>query len=273
MDSSGWKTAERSDPAHRPLTRRGPPPSPPLFSPSSQAEHGRIGKRLWWSLPAALAVLGLLVLLGPSAEEVDSKFTIYGKDGPLRIMPEIAIDDGQDAVQHQMRRQVTPPSGAPQYEVLPEDPLPQEKTPPPRQAEAQALRSEQDEDTESDEDSPLAEIGDGDRTADLLLPSQQADSDFIIRKLVRPLYPVGASLEDRQKPRILVEAAFYLDQTGAIVAVMIESNEGGPAFADAVRLAMEQWEFEPRWRDGQPPAPRWLRVPWRFRSPFTPIAE
>ncbi len=114
---------------------------------------------------------------------------------------------------------------------------------------------------------------DGDASVDMDLPSQMVDSDFIITRLVRPLYPARASAADRTRPVITVKAAFYLDAAGQVVALIIQSNDGGPEFADAARDAMEKWEFQPRLRDGVPPAPRWLVVTWRFRSPFADVGR
>ena len=285
MDSSRSKAAERP---FRPATSDVPggpgaagtsaaprPSSEATWACSrrSHAEHQQVGKRLLWSLPAALSILGLLLILGPNADEIERRLTFYGKEGPLRIMPEIAVDDGHDAVEQQLRPQAPLPRGAPEYEIVPEDPLPQETTPPPREAETRSPLLDLAESDEAPHDAVVSGSGSSDSFADLLMPSQHAESDFVIRKLVRPLYPVQASMADRQAPLLVVEAAFYLDQEGTIVAVIIQNNEGGPEFGEAVREAMLQWEFEPRWRDGKPPAPRWLVVTWRFRSPFRSLLE
>lgn len=286
MDNSNSKAADGSA-RRRPLEASGRPGSaglpgpsgshgssepqraaPSLFSPTSQAERQRVGKRLLWALPLALALFGLLLLLGPSAEEIERRLTIYGKEGPLQLMPEIAIEDGQHEVHQQRRPQTTAPEGAPDYQVVPEVPLPQETTPPPRETVAFDPGTDQGETVETPDETILAQSAHGDGAADLLMPSQHAESDFIIRKLVRPLYPASARMADQRRPLLTVEAAFFLDEEANIVAVLIQSNEGGPEFAEAVRNAMEQWEFEPRWRDGKPPAPRWLVLTWRFRSPL-----
>lgn len=267
MDNSSWRTGDEER-AAGPRGRSAAPGPRPLISPTSQSEHARVGKRLLWALPVTLAVMLALILLGPSAEEIERKFKVYGKEGPLRLMPEIAIEDGQQDVHQQLRPQTAPPPGAPTYEVLPEDPLPQDRTPPPQQADALTIERDRSETIEAPADADHADVGASDRTVDLLMPSLYADADFVIRKLVRPQYPPRASIADRQQPIIVVEAAFFLDSEANIVAVMIQSNEGGPEFATAVQQAMEQWEFEPRWRDGKPPAARWLVVTWRFRSPF-----
>jgi hypothetical protein len=278
MDSSCSRTAERRGPPEGTGdgggSRRGDDGRDGerrrgrLFSPASSAEHARVTRRLLWALPAALALIAVLALFGPTAEEIERKFTIYGKEGPLRIMPEVAVDDGLDPVEQRPRPQAAPPPGATDFEVLPEDPLSVETTPPPRQGEAAAPAVDRSQDPELPVDRVTIGAGDGEADVEMLLPSQFADSDYIIRKLVRPLYPVRASAADRLRPLIVVEAGIYLDEEANIVGVVIERNDGGPEFAEVVLNAMRQWELEPRWRDGKPPAPRWLRVPWRFRSPL-----
>jgi TonB family protein len=251
-----------------------PRPSPVdrrLLSPTSAAERARVGKRLLWALPVALGVLALLTLFGPSAEEVERKFTPYGAEGPLRLMPEIAIEEGLDPQQQRARQEVAPPPPAPEYQVEPEDSDEDAKEIAPEVAEEAAPIT----DTGRDSEAPVQEVqateSDGDAAVDMLMPSQHADSDFIITKLVRPLYPARASQQDRLRPVITVKAAFFVNEKGEVVAITIESNDGGPEFAESVRKAMDQWEFQPRLRDGVPPAPRWLVVSWRFRSPFSGV--
>ncbi len=240
-----------------------------LLSPTSVAERDQVGKRLLWALPVAVGLLALLTLLGPSAEEVERKFTPYGADGPLRIMPEIAIEEGIDPTQQRARQEVAPPPPAPEYQVEPEKSYEDAEEVNPQLVEETAPIT----DTGETSDAPVSEVqtteSDGDAAVDLLMPSQNADSDFIITKLVRPLYPVRASQSDRMRPLITVTAAFFVNEQADVVAIMIQSNDGGPEFAESVRNAMNQWEFKPRLREGVPPRPRWLVVTWRFRSPFT----
>jgi TonB family protein len=227
-----------------------------------------VGRRLLLGVPVALAAVALLLLLGPSAEEVERKFTPYGARGPLRIMPEIAIEDGADPVARQAARQASPPPPAPEYQVEPDDPSEEaeEVVPEPSEEAAEVT------DTGTSEQAPPEVVqsteSEGDAAVEMVLPRQNADSDFVIQRLVRPLYPAGASLADQRQPVVVVEAAFFLESDGSVAALMIQRNEGGPAFAAAAREAMEQWEFSPRLRDGEPPAPRWLVVTWRFRSPL-----
>ena len=253
-------------------TPRDPKLSPRLFSPTREAERARVGKRLLWALPVELLILGLLVVFGPSAADIDRKFTPYGNEGPLRIMPEISIEDGVDPVRRQARRDAAAPPPAPEYEVIPDRSRPDARDLVP-EARDQAQASDRGQPSDAPQDAQLADPTEGDADIDMLMPSQHADSDFIIRKLVRPVYPAWATAEERMRPLITVEAAFYLNERAEIIAVMVQRNEGGPAFAEVVRAAMEQWEFAPRLRDGVPPRPRWLVVIWRFRSPFSGLPE
>lgn len=240
-----------------------------LFSPTSRTERSRTGKRLLWAIPIALAVVVLIAVFGPSADDIERKFTPYGATGPLRIMPEIAIEDGVDEARRIAASEATPPPPAPHYEVEPE-PLSDRAD-----DLAPAFNQESAEVTSTDEsrdvplDTEVSQERDGDANIDMFMPSQQVDSDFIIRKLVRPLYPARASRADRLLPLVTVKAAFFLNESADIVAIIVQSNDGGPEFATVVRNAMEQWKFEPRLRNGKPPAARWLVVTWRFRSPLS----
>ena len=265
-----WRTVDQGAVMVSPIKQQENPPENGhrLISPTSVAERARVGKRLLWSLPVALALLGLLALLGPSAEEIERKFTPYGADGPLRIMPEIAVDDGLDLDQMKARSEVAPPPPAPEYQVEPEKTYQDANELTPEIMAETAPITDTGETSDAPTENVLTTESDGDAAVDMSLPSQNADSDFIIRKLVRPLYPLHAGERDRLRSLITVKAGFFLNEQADIVAVMIQSNDGGPEYADAARQAMNRWEFEPRLRDGVPPKPRWLVVTWRFRSPF-----
>ncbi len=244
-----------------------------LFSPAHEAERAQVGKRLLWALPAVVVILALLILLGPSAEVIERKFTPYGADGPLQIMPEISIEDGIDPVRRRTREDAAPPPAAPNYDIEPDDTDARTDNLVPEVQDTTAPQVDAGESTEAPADAVQAIDRDGNANVDMFMPSQHVDSDFIIRKLVRPLYPARAGAADRLRPLITVTAAFFVNEQAEIVAVMIQGNDGGPEFADAARTAMEQWVFEPRLRDGKPPASRWLVVKWRFRSPFSVPAE
>lgn len=238
-----------------------------LLSPTQAAERGQVNKRLMWAIPIALGLIVIIALLGPSAEDVERKFTVYGTDGPLELMPEIAVEDGIDMTQRSAQSMESSPPPAPIYETEPE-PQPDTKTIAPQEELTSPVKPADGTSQELAVEEAIVSDSEGQSNVDMLMPSQSANSDFIIRKLVRPVYPPGASKVDRMKRVLAVKAGFFVNETGSIVAVMIQSNEGGNEFGTAVKAAMEQWEFEPRIRNGEPPASRWLVVTWRFRSPF-----
>lgn len=241
-----------------------------LFSPASEAERRTTGRRLLWAVPVALLVLVAIIYFGPSAEEVDRKFTPYGDDGPLRLMPEISVDDGQDVRHQQARRDVSPPPPAPDYEVEPRQVSEQAPEVFPESSEREAPVVDDGTSQEAPVDAVASDQSVGDAAVDMRLPSQQVDSEFIIRRMMRPIYPLDATAADRAQPVITVTAAWFVQQTGDVSAIMIQGNTGSGAFAVAARQAMEQWLFEPRPRpDGLLPAARWLVVEWNFRSPFS----
>ncbi len=241
---------------HRDHLDRPPPAWRPLISPASIAGRAHAGRRLAGALGVALVVLVLIALLDPGGREMARRFTPYGAEGPLRIMPEISIDEGTAEVYQ--KPQQAPQESAPIYEFEPETTSPQapQAVPtPPVEPRPQV-----------DEAAEVAAEGLG--KVELLLPRSTADQAFIIRNIVRPLYPADATEAERRRPEILVRSAVFLDSTGAITAAMITYSEGGAAFDEVALAAVRQWVFEPVFRDGQPPAPRWLEIPWRFKSPY-----
>lgn len=236
-----------------------------LISPTSIADRARTGRRLAGALAVAVVIIVVLVVLGPSARDVERRFTPYGAEGPLRIMPEISIDQGQSEVYQ--RPDLSPRHAAPQYEIIPEPPVPHAtEVQPPRQLEKVSPTSSVDPDVDEKPDADVEVEGVG--TAELLLPRQTADQAFIIKKMVRPIYPLEATEAERRLDEITVEVGVFVTATGSIQAVMISRCDGGPAFERAVRTAMQQWEFEPVIKDGKAPDPRWLVLTWKFRGPY-----
>ncbi len=243
------------DPHHDAMGRRAPAQRT-LISPASIAGRARAGRRLAVALGAALVLILLIVLLDPGGREIARRFTPYGAEGPLRIMPEISVDEGTAEVYQKPK--AAPRESAPIYELEPESISPRATQAVPMQpAEPRPL---------VDKAADVAEEGTGE--VELLLPRSTADQAFIIRKIVRPIYPIDATEAERRTVEILVRSAVFLDATGAITAAMITYSEGSAAFDEVVLAAVRQWEFEPVMRDGKPPAPRWLEIPWRFKSPY-----
>lgn len=235
---------------------RRPPAQRTLISPASIAGRAHAGRRLAVALVAALVVLLLIILLDPGGREIARRFTPYGAEGPLRIMPEISIDEGTAEVYQKARR--APQESVPIYEIEPEQVSPRATEPvPPPPAEPQP---------QVDVASEVAEEGLGE--VELLLPRMTADQAFIITNMVRPIYPLEASEAERRRPEILVRSAVFLDSTGTITATMITHSDGSLVFDEEVLAAVRRWEFEPVIRDGRSPAPRWLEIPWRFKTPY-----
>ncbi len=242
--------------SHRHTMDRRPPALRTLISPASIAGRAHAGRRLAAALGVALVVILVIVLLDPGGREIARRFTPYGAEGPLRIMPEISIDEGTATVYQKPKQ--APQESAPIYEFEPERISPQATQAVPVQpAEPRP---------QVDVAAEVAEDGIGE--VELLLPRATADQAFIIRNMVRPVYPADATEAERRRPEILVRSAVFLDATGAITAAMITYSEGGAAFDEVALAAVRQWVFEPVIRDGQPPAPRWLEIPWRFKSPY-----
>ena len=53
----------------------------------------------------------------------------------------------------------------------------------------------------------------------MLLPRSTADQAFIIRNIVRPIYPVDATEAERRRPEIVVRSAVDVRRAGVTAAV------------------------------------------------------
>jgi hypothetical protein len=233
----------------------------PFASVFQTAFKARQTSRFAAAATVAVLVLLLLVWLGPEREEIKRRFEIYGAEGPLRIMPEISIDDGADT-HHQLPvayRDLPPP---PPLEVLPEDSDPEAaiEVPAPRETEEVLV---EDADTDSEADPDLAQVD----QVQLSLP-RQSSSDFIITKMVRPLYPLSASEVERRTAVIQVNVAIFVDSSGLVTASMIMGNNGSARFGQVVLKAVNQWEFQWLTEDAVRQLGRWIEMSWRFKSPY-----
>lgn len=217
------------------------------------------GRRLLGATAAALAILALLVLLGPDEEQVKRRFEYYGAPGELRIMPEISIDDGSDAV-HQIPKSLLQPP--PPAEIIVE----------PEKDDREALETvAKPRDGTPSERLPEELVADADEASEaqveLALP-QQRNPDWFILHQVRPEYPVEASDSERRLPLVFVQAAIFVGPDGRVQESMVTATNGGPAYSRVVLAALEAWVFG--WRV-DPGAGRWIEMTWNFRSPyFTP---
>ncbi|MFO7654776.1 MAG: hypothetical protein R6X25_13310 [Candidatus Krumholzibacteriia bacterium] len=232
---------------------------PTFTTRAQQAFKDRAWPRYAAATGVALLLLTLLVMLGPDQESVRSRFEVYGAEGELRIMPDISIDEGRDAVHQERRRarEETPPA----YEVVPDRVWEQAEREVPR------VETRRDRPQESEVVAEAHDAAADDREqVELLLP-QQTSPDYRIVKLVRPTYPVGATEAQQRIPRIRMVASLFVGPDGQVQAAMITQDEGGPVFEAELLRALRQWEFE--WIVDPPPTlGRWITVPCNFKGPY-----
>ncbi len=216
-------------------------------------------RRLLGAAAVALALLALLVWLGPDQESVRRRFEFTGAEGPLRIMPELSIEEGHDARRQLPRyyRQNPPP---PSYEVEPEPLEKEAEIHVPIRREEPVRESETVDPTQ---DPDLDEVS----LVEMNLP-RMTNPDFVLEHWVLPRYPAGATEQQRRLPVITVEAALYVDEEGQVTATMIVSSEGGPVFDEVVLRAIRQWRFRVVAPTGRAEQGFWYRVPFRFKSPY-----
>ena len=219
------------------------------------------GRRLLAAAAVAVVGLVLVVLLGPDQEVVKRRFEYYGAPGELRIMPEVSIDDGSDAVRQLPKSlQMPPPPAEVIVEDEPDDPDAEETLPVPR--EGRPVEETPSEFVEDAEEANQSQV-------ELTLPTQ-SNPDYFVIHIEPAVYPVAASETDRRTPVVRVVANLFLGEDGKVQHVLIQDTNGGPEYADAVREAVATWQFG--WREE--PKPRWFVATFNFRSPyFTPGAR
>lgn len=237
--------------------RPGPTPGP-----DSESTRFRRGarRRLLGAGALALVLLLLGVLFGPDREDVKRTFEFSGKAGPLKVMPELSVDEGMDPRhQEQLRKALQPPEPAPNYEIEEEDPEAVEEKP-----VSAAPVPEPAPEADPVEDADLDVVD----AVEMHLPSQ-TNPWFRLVRMVRPTYPLDATPADRALPSLEVEVAFYVAPSGKVEGAYILRNEGGPAFADVVLRAVEQWLYEPI-PGARAPDGFWNRLTITFVSPLPP---
>jgi TonB family protein len=234
----------------------------PRLTTRAQAEFRRGGlKRLAGAALVALLGLVALVLFGPAEEEIKERFEYYGAPGEMRIMPEISIVEGQDAVERKLKLPNLPPPPA-DIEIVKDDPAEDGTVEVPKadlKKDTQAIESVRDPmDASSEEDVSQAELA----------RPMQSNPDFYILKLVKPDYPADASENERRIPRVFVQVAVFVGPDGLVTDTMVMNNTGSRIYELAAIEAVRQWQFG--WRV-DPGVGRWIRIPWNFKSPyFTP---
>jgi TonB family protein len=232
------------------------------FTTRAQADFRRGGARRMGAAAAVVLIgLALLVLLGPDENVIKEKFEYYGAPDELRIMPEISIEDGRDAVDRELKLPNLPPPPA-DIEVVREDPVIDGTVEVPK-----ADLNEQEEFQELVQD-PADFTSEDDRSQAELARPMQSNPDFYILKLVRPDYPSGATEAERRIPRVYVQVAVFVGPDGLVTDTMVMNNTGTRIYELAAIEAVMQWQFG--WRV-DPGVGRWIRIPWNFKSPyFTP---
>ncbi len=228
------------------------------FTTRAQMAFRRGGaRRLAIAAAVAVAFFALLILLGPDQESVKRRFEYYGAPGEIKIMPEISITEGQDAV-HQIPRSLRKPPPPAEVEIEEDDNDP-DATETVRKPNPADKRRENDP-SEMVTDVETAEID----QVQFSLP-RQSNPDWFILVLERPEYPVRVAEAERRTPVIVVRAAIFVGPDGSVMESMILSSTGSAAFSDAVLDALSKWVFG--WRV-DPGVGRWIEMTWNFRSPY-----
>lgn len=208
------------------------------------------------SLAAALLIVVLLVLFGPTREEVEKRWDFAGREGPVHVLPEISIDDGaQERHQERRDRTLTTPEPAPNYEIEKElvedaEPVPEESQ---EVAETEYLR-----DDLAQEDLDEFDV------VEMNLPSP-TNPCFQLERQVYPRYPAEAAPEERLR-RITVQAAFFVGPTGEVTGSYVIDSDGSHAFDDKVLQAVELWRYSPDFTACADPAGFWNVLTVTFES-------
>ena len=214
-----------------------------------------------WAGAAAVAGLLLLVLLGPSEEEIKDRFEYYGAPGELRIMPEISIEEGNQQI-HQIPRSLLsqpPPSN---IEIEKEDPtedgtveIPPVNIQKPNTSKIASEFPHEDTELSSEPQVKMAR-------------PMQSNPDYFILHMVRPEYPLGVSEAERRIPVIYVNVNIFVGPDGLVTDAWVNSTNGSRLFVEEGIKAAKQWKFG--WRIN-PGIGRSYVIPWQFKSPyFTP---
>ena len=218
-------------------------------------------RRILFALIGAIIVLALGIILGPRGEQVRRRWEFSGSEGPMKLMPELSIDDGADERHQDPARSPDTPPSAPNIEVITPEARESVAPPsPPSPAETPVDPAEIEPDAELD-------VADA---IEMRLPSQ-TNPWFRLIRMVRPRYPADADVSAMTAPQIAVEVAFYVNEEGRVTGSYIMSNSGGEPFARVVLKAVDQWLYEPVvLPDGNLPQGFWNRLTIYFRSPVRP---
>lgn len=242
----------------------------PMVSPASRS-NGRSGstaqaafrrggrRRLIGAVLVALVGLVLLVVLGPSQEEVRRRFEYYGKPGEMKIMPEISIVEGQsERRQLPKTLQTPPPPSRIEIEEMPES----ENATRPKPKDA-PVRDRQPVDMPSTQPNPDSDTVERNQV-ELALP-QQTSPDWFILEQYLPEYPFDAPQNEQRIPVVQVKVAIFVDPEGEVSEAMITSASAGAAYTGEVLEKVRKWKFG--WRI-DPQVGRWIELTFNFNSPY-----
>jgi TonB family protein len=249
---------------HRLLTtiEDAPVASDPLAGANARYQHGE-RRRLAGGAVAGVVLLILIALFGPDRDEVRRHFEfIPGAAGPLRVMPELSIDQGRDPRHQepeQFRNLWRPP---PEQTFVPNETAGRPVAPP---QPIPVPQPQPDAAIVADPDLSLADA------VEMRLP-QQTSRCFVLERMVRPEYPLGADAQARRLPVVTVEAAFYVNEMGIVAGSYVIQSTGGPLFDTVVLKAVNAWVFRPVADPTCPPLGFWIRLPVLFHSPYAPRA-
>jgi TonB family protein len=214
-----------------------------------EPEDTHYPRRLLAAAGWVVLAIALFVLLGPRANPEGQWYRHTGVDAPLRIVDNIeVVPDAptEDTSRLEQRREASTTQGV--EAVIGDDVVADSPNPLPLQQEEGAREAhetdvQRDGDSSSRRDDPTVQI----RSR---REAQQAP-DFVLLESVNPDYPDGVSAGTRRRT-IVVSVAMYVDETGRVSETYIRSNDGGPAFADAVLRAVRKWVYKPLLIDGKP---------------------
>lgn len=240
-------------------TRRSP------FTTRAQMAFREGGRtRMLWAVALGALALVLVLLLSPDPDTLLDNMRDYGAPGELQIMPQISIEDGQDAA-HQLPTSLQTPPPPSRMEIEKEETSETGTEPAPQEQDDSEVIVQTDM-VATNPESELAQT----EQVELQMP-MQSNPDFFILHQVHPQYPLGASESERRTPLIFVKVAVWVNPAGDVTEAMIMGTNGSRIFATEVLEKVKLWKFG--WRVPEKTG-RWISMIYNFKSPyFTPAAS
>jgi len=212
------------------------------------------------ALLAAVAGLIALALFGPDEQQLQTWLFHTGVEGELRILPELQIIQDTDPITQPERRTMAGATEGMNVEVVdrPLKPLsPDSDEPAPRTRGVARPTIEWNPKL-----APRPDVGDQPQDRTRMIRPSQRSLDFVLVKLVRPIYP-AATPDWLRRKKVVVDVAVYVEADGKVSDAYILRSNGGPLFSQAVLQAVRQWEYRYVGAAGQE-QPFWDQVRWIF---------